>query len=211
MVKIFTDSAVYIVRGELMSSRPSIDLLTSPEEFFRDAVNEAFEKRKVETLPVVKNYVVGLLSKYILTERLSRDTLAEMYLRANSSEKTIRIELLQQLGDTSLYISGFFGDSLQRKIVDIDYYIEMGEVAYSSLSSVVERDASARVFGEMSQKFVAMVDVLSYISQKSSADTNMNLLRLYEKYLKTGSDLAKDQILNKGLSLPSAVIKKTKQ
>lgn len=194
-----------------MSSRPSIDLLTSPEEFFRDAVNEAFEKRKVETLPVVKNYVVGLLSKYILTERLSRDTLAEMYLRANSSEKTIRIELLQQLGDTSLYISGFFGDSLQRKIVDIDYYIEMGEVAYSSLSSVVERDASARVFGEMSQKFVAMVDVLSYISQKSSADTNMNLLRLYEKYLKTGSDLAKDQILNKGLSLPSAVIKKTKQ
>lgn len=194
-----------------MSSRPSIDLLTSPEEFFRDAVNEAFEKRKVETLPVVKNYVVGLLSKYILTERLSRDTLAEMYLRANSSEKTIRIELLQQLGDTSLYISGFFGDSLQRKIVDIDYYIEMGEVAYSSLSSVIERDASARVFGEMSQKFVAMVDVLNYISQKSSADTNTNLLRLYEKYLKTGSDLAKDQILNKGLSLPSAVNKKTKQ
>ncbi len=194
-----------------MSSRPSIDLLTSPEEFFRDAVNEAFEKRKVETLPVVKNYVVGLLNKYMLTERLSRDTLAEMYLRANSSEKTIRIELLQQLGDTSLYISGFFGDSLQRKIVDIDYYIEMGEVAYSSLSSTLAEDLNARVFSEMSQKFVAMVDVLTYISQKSSADTNLNLLRLYEKYLKTGSDLAKDEIINKGLALPAAVNKKTKQ
>lgn len=194
-----------------MSLRPShIDLLTSPEEFFRDAVNEAFEKRRVETMPVVKNYVVGLLSKYILTERMSRDTLAEMYLRANSSEKTKRIELLQQLGDTSLYISGFFGDSLQRKIVDIDYYIEMGEVAYFSLSSTLQRDTSV-VFSEMSQKFVAMVDVLSYISQKSSADTNSNLLRLYEKYMKTGSDLAKDQILNKGLALPAAVNKKTKQ
>lgn len=195
-----------------MISRPShIDLLTSPEEFFRDAVNEAFEKRRVDTIPVVKNYVVGLLSKYILTERLSRDTLAEMYLRANSSEKTTRIELLQQLGDTSLYISGFFGDSLQRKIVDIDYYIEMGEVAYSSLSSTLHTDTSAKVFSEMSQKFVAMVDVLSYISQKSSADTNSNLLRLYEKYMKTGSDLAKDQILNKGLALPAALNKKTKQ
>jgi hypothetical protein len=190
-----------------MRLRPShIDLLTSPEEFFRDAVNEAFEKRRVETIPVVKNYVVGLLNKYILTERLSRETLAEMYLRANSSEKAIRVELLQQLGDHSLYISGFFGDSLQRKIVDIDYYIEMGESAYATLAF----DTSAQVFGEMSQKFVAMVDVLSYISQKSSADTNLNLLRLYEKYLRTGSDLAKDQILDKGLALPAAV-KKTKQ
>lgn len=195
-----------------MTSRPSnIDLLTSPEEFFRDAVNEAFEKRRVDTIPVVKNYVIGLLSKYILTESMSRDTLAEMYLRANGTEKTKRVELLQRLGDTSLYISGFFGDSLQRKIVDIDYYIEMGEVAYSSLSSTLQADTSAKIFSEMSQKFVAMVDVLSYISQKSSADTNSNLLRLYEKYVKTGSDLAKDQILNKGLALPAAVNKKTKQ
>ncbi|OQW52434.1 MAG: hypothetical protein A4S09_08760 [Proteobacteria bacterium SG_bin7] len=195
-----------------MSLRPSnIDLLTSPEEFFREAVDEAFEKRRVDTIPIVKNYVVGLLSRYILTERMSRDTLAEMYLRANNSEKTKRVELLQQLGDTSLYISGFFGDSLQRKVVDIDYYIEMGEVAYSSLSHTLQTDSSAKVFSEMSQKFVAMVDVLSYISQKSSADTNSNLLRLYEKYMKTGSDLAKDQILNKGLALPAAVNKKTKQ
>lgn len=188
----------------------AIDLLTSPEDFFRQEVTEALTKQKVETRPEVKNYLVGLLNQFVLTENLfvENSTLAELYLRAANSERTRRIELLRRLGDTSLYISGFFGASLERKVVDIDYYKDMGEAAYSNLSICIEEDKSSRVFLEISKKFTPLVDVLTYISEKTSGDSPTNLLRLYEKYIKTGSGLAKDQILERGLTLPLSSDKK---
>ena len=33
---------------------------------------------------------------------------------------------LKQIGDVSLFISGFFSDSLRRKLVDVDYYVSIG-------------------------------------------------------------------------------------
>ena len=41
---------------------------------------------------------------------------------------------LRQVGDHSLFISGFFADSLNRSLVDVDYYIQLGECAYGSLA-----------------------------------------------------------------------------
>ena len=37
---------------------------------------------------------------------------------------------LKQIGDVSLFVSGFFSDSLRRKLVDVDYYVSIGGVAY---------------------------------------------------------------------------------
>ena len=63
---------------------------------------------------------------------------------AQNSEPIVRFELLKKLGDRSLYISGFFADSLQRKVVDVDYYAEMGGVAYGALAdSAVEEVSSS--------------------------------------------------------------------
>ncbi len=204
-----------------MSGKVEIDFLTSSQDFFREAIDNALTTRHIVTNPPVKNYLVDLLNRYVFTENLfsetdvnskkTTETLAEMYLKAASAERKTRIELLQKLGDTSLYISGFFGESLQRKIVDIDYYIEMGGTAYSTLSQCFSENSKAQMFEEISRKFIVFVDVLSFISNKSQADNNVNLLRIYEKYLRTGSDLAKDQILQKGLTLPDLNAKNSKQ
>ena len=55
--------------------------------------------------------------------------------RAAASEQRAR---LRNLGDFSLFMSGFFPDSFRRRVVDVDYYVSMGEYAYGSLS---RRDA----------------------------------------------------------------------
>ncbi|MCB0371185.1 MAG: hypothetical protein KDD50_09945 [Bdellovibrionales bacterium] len=182
------------------------ELLISSNEFFVETVNEAIEKRKVKTLPQAKLYLANLMNYFMVSENLygesNSETLAEQFLTAINAERSIQVELLKKLGDTSLYISGFFGDSLKRKIVDLDYYIDMGGNAYGSLAGVETVSERALLWEEFSNKFVEFVDVLTYISQKSLVQTNKDLLRLYDRYLSTGSRLAKEELIEKGLLHP---------
>lgn len=188
-------------------------LFISPDEYFHQVVEEAMVSRNMDTFPLARTYLVSLLKNYIHTENLfdtenesgkkTRETLAEMFLKAQNSTQTVRIELLKKLGDVSLYVSGFFGDSFQRKIIDIDYYIDMGGVAYASLAQEIKEDTSRKVFTEYSSRFLDFVDLLDHISQKSQITNDENILRLYEKYLKTGSPRAKEILEEKGiLTLP---------
>jgi hypothetical protein len=149
---------------------------------------------------LAEHYLVQLLEHFVVTERLQNDTLAEMFLKAiNTTTSAVKVDLLKKLGDSSLYISGFFGDSLNRKPVDLDYYVEMGGNAYGTLAVHVKEDSFRQVYTELSSGFPQFVDVLTYISTKSLMQTNEDLLRLYDRYLRTGSDLAKEHLLEKGL------------
>jgi len=180
-------------------------ILVSTTEFFKEAVDDAFEQRKLDTFPLARHYIVKtetLFDQESENGKKSHQTLAEMFLTANTPEKApIRNDLLKKLGDTSLYVSGFFGDSLQRKLVDIDYYANMGELAYGSLSETVKEDHYKRVYEEFSLRFMNFVEILTLISQKMMVQSNENLLRLYENYLRTGSELAKDTLIEKGIHL----------
>jgi hypothetical protein len=187
----------------------SSSLVLSSRDYFDQIVSDAFERRKLKTLHFTKTYLVDLLESYISTEnffddrdtsgRRVRETLAETFLKAQSSDTLVKIELLKKLGDRSLYISGFFGDSLQRKLVDIDYYADMGCAAYSSLAECVREDTVARVYREFAQRFLQFVDVLTDISSQAHVFNEENIMRLYELYSKTGSEVARERLIEKGL------------
>jgi hypothetical protein len=184
-------------------------LLASPREFFVDRIDEALVRLKFDPLPSSKTYLADLLHHFIFSKNLfetdaatgksRRETLAELFLRAQNSPPPMRSDLLKRLGDHSLYISGFYGDSLNRKIVDIDYYVDMGGVAYGALSSAASNEEASAMFNDFSKRFVGFVDVLIYISQDTRVQSNEDLLRLYDRYLATGSRLAEEQLLEKGL------------
>lgn len=187
-----------------------IELCLSPEGFFEEQVREGLSQRKIKTYPVVEDYLVKLLHHYLDTRNLFEpeynesgerqpQTLAELYLMAQNAEPIVRLEMLRKLGDRSLYISGFFGDSLSRKLVDVDYYAQMGGAAYASLAHVTREDRLAKVFKTFSQQFLEFVDVLKYISHRSFVQTDQNILRLYERYLRTGSDLDREKLQEMGV------------
>jgi hypothetical protein len=71
-------------------------------------------------------------------------------------------------------------------LVDIDYYIQLGERAYGSLARRGD-DAFVDVFDELAEKFTAFVDVLGEVSEQTAVTSNADLLRLYEKWLRTDS------------------------
>lgn len=177
-------------------------LILDLKTFFNDLVSEALTQRKLNTLPLASKYLVDLLEFYTSSSNLdnNNDTLAEMYLKAVQEEShAIKNEKLKKLGDLSLYISGFFGDSLKRKVVDIDYYAEIGGRAYGHLSQEIQEHTFSKLYDEISTKFLEFVDVLTIVSQKSLIQSNEDLLRLYDRYVTTGSELARNQLLEKGL------------
>src|ERR1700740_3441311 len=139
----------------------------TPEQHFSEVIKEACKHRQIKTQPDVEIYLVQLLRFYLDSNNLHkyRDTFAELYLRAMNAENPEKKELMRVVADRALYLTGFFGDSLQRKIVDIDYYAEIGSAAYSNLHVWSREESLSRVYQTFSTRFMDFVEVLNYISE----------------------------------------------
>lgn len=186
-------------------------LLTTPRDYFSELVGQGFAKKHIQPPTIVQEYLVNLLEHYLDARNLfseevdevtglkKHSTLAETYLRAMDPSVPDRFDILKKLGDRTLYISGFFGDSLNRKLVDIDYYAGLGGAAYGNLAEIVSEDQISTVYRTFSRHFLDFVDVLTYISQKSFVQSDEGLLRLYDRYLKTGSEMARERLVEMGV------------
>lgn len=194
----------------------------TPEQHFSEVVQEACKNRQIKTPPAVEMYLVQLLGHYLDSRNLHKplqdqslekpfDTFAEMYLTAINSENPKNKELMRIVADRSLYLTGFFADSLQRKTVDIDYYIEIGSAAYSNLHSWSREDSLSDVYMTFSKRFGDFVEVLNYISEKSLVQANQDVLRLYDRYMRTGSELAREKLNELGVvTVPKEQLKVNK-
>lgn len=185
--------------------RPLLDP-QSPAGYFRDRLESAMARQHVTAGDLTSRYLVNLLCQFVradAVEGLGRDAepLAFRLARALDQEGARKRAELQSLGDCSLFISGYFADSFPRRTVDVDYYVSMGEYAYGSLSRA-DRDAHV-VFGELSRRFVVFMDVLADISEQTGASSGVDVLRLYKKWLKTGSLRDARRLLARGI-LPHA-------
>jgi hypothetical protein len=154
-------------------------------------------------------YIVNLLTTFVhrdngLCGRADEEPLALQLARAMTSEGSVRREALRSVGDLSLFVAGFFSDSLNRKLVDIDYYVMLGGRAYESLSRL-EREALAPAFAELAGSFLSFVDVLNDVSEQCTVTTNADVLRLYEKWLRTGSRRHGQRLVERGI-VPNASI-----
>jgi hypothetical protein len=181
----------------------------SAVEYFKQLVDEALAHQRVAAQELTAFYVVQLLAGY-LQQREGEDSdepLALKLARALEAGGFQQRTTLRQIGDTSLFVSGFFSDSLRRKLVDVEYYVSIGGYAYNALSRQ-ETDALSPVFAELADKFAGFVDVLSEVSERSACSSNSDLLRLYERWLKTGSSRSGQLLIERGV-VPNASIKTT--
>ena len=182
----------------------------SAVEYFKDLVDRALTHQGVATQELTSYYVVQLLAGFLQQpENLDDGPLSVRLAQALESGGMRQRASLKQIGDLSLFIAGFFSESLNRKMVDVDYYATIGGRAYHALSRV-ETDTFSPVFAELGSKFVDFVDVLSEVSERTSCATNVDLLRLYEKWVKTGSRRSGQLLVERGV-VPNASIKATLQ
>lgn len=174
----------------------------TPVEFFKEQVEAAMVRQHVQTSEWTAYYLVQLLAGYVSAGRqagfAADEPLGIRLARSLQAEGPQQREGLREVGDASLFVAGFFADSLNRRLVDIDYYVALGGFAYSRLAAA-DADAFSDVFGEMAEKFVPLVDVLSDISERAALSTNRDLLRLYERWLRTGSPRKGTLLIQQGI------------
>jgi hypothetical protein len=182
----------------------------SAVEYFKELVDRALTHQGLAAQELTSFYVVQLLASFLQTpDNYDEGPLSLRLMRALESGGMRQRASLKQIGDLSLFIAGFFSESLNRKLVDVDYYASIGGRAYHALSRV-ETDTFSPVFAELGSKFVDFVDVLSEVSERTSCATNVDLLRLYEKWVKTGSRRSGQLLVERGV-VPNASIKPTLQ
>jgi hypothetical protein len=178
----------------------------SPVEYFRELVESTMQRQHLSARQLTSFYLVNLLAGFVHFDRLPAagddEPLGVRFVKALQEAGVRQRDELRQVGDLSLFVSGFFADSLTRSIVDIDYYIQLGENAYGSLARHGD-GTFGDVFDELSEKFPAFVDVLGEVSERSALTSNADLLRLYEKWLRTKSRRSGDLLASRGI-VPNA-------
>jgi hypothetical protein len=177
----------------------------SPTEYFKELVDIAMQHQRLAARELTSFYLVNLLTGFVhLDASQEREPLGIRFVKALQAGGAIQRDGLRQVGDRSLFISGFFSDSLNRRLVDVDYYIALGERAYGSLARQSD-DTLADVFDELAEKFSGFVDVLGEVSERTALSSNKDLLRLYEKWLRTRSPRSGDLLVERGI-VPNASV-----
>ncbi|MCP4449563.1 MAG: hypothetical protein GY811_30155 [Myxococcales bacterium] len=173
---------------------------TSVEGFFHEILTEALGQSGLHVSSGTEYYLVGLLGEFA-SARISDEPMA---LRlATTEDAGERALALKEIGDTSLYVSGFFAESIRRQLVDVDYYIGMGGAAYRELSHRMCGSHVAEVYAELSGRFPAFVDVLARIrSQVSFAGDDV--LSLYQEWMRTKSDWIESKLADMGVLVTPA-------
>lgn len=194
----------------------------SVQGFFREIVEGAIKSQGIEASEGTTSYVVSLLADYARpqanAESLDRPLTFLLDEALHTPKTSERFERLRTLGDGVLYTTGFFGDHFEAKGVDQKYVVGIGVTAYNAAASLLGPQplstkataaggkptaAPLDVFGELAAKFDRWVQILSEVADstigKAKGDDSRGLLRLYERWLKTGSSRLAEELTHHGL------------
>ncbi len=187
--------------------------------FFSERLQNAMERQQVSAQAKSQEYLVELLVRFMQSDRffvklgegkLENNVLAYMYNDFLQGDLETKRMSLQRLGDICLFVSGFFPNSLSRKVVDVDYYQGMGGTAYLQLSHLQWTELAQTLYRELAEKFKPFCNVLGEVSERSGISNNSDLLRLYERWLLTGSEHLKTLLSEHGIHSPVFFDIKTK-
>jgi hypothetical protein len=177
----------------------------TPVEYFQQLVGDALARRNLRASNLTEYYLVNLLCQQVSAPGPAADEADEPLavrlgraLACGGQEQRAR---LRRLADFTLFIAGYFPDSLNRKVVDVDYYQSIGEYAYGSLSQA-SAGTFAETYGELAARFTAFTDVLGDVSERALPGRPLDLLRAYETWLRTGSRRRAQQLMDRGLVPP---------
>jgi hypothetical protein len=177
-----------------------VTLAASVDEFFHEVVTDALSAVDLDASEPAGWYLVGLLGEFT-TVRLTDEPLG-MKLAGAGGPPDQRVRTLKEVGDTSLYVAGFFAESLTRSLIDIDYYVGLGQNAYSQLARSLGKRSVGEVYEELAAKFPQFVDVLATVRKRvniAELNATSDVGRLYDIWLRTRDEWVEKKLKQAGL------------
>ncbi len=187
------------------------ELTIKPEEFFREKVITAIGKQNVKISQDAEFYLVRVLCDFInpsTIETANGETnvfdvpLTLLLKEALESPLAKQAKIYKALGDTSLYISGYFQDFFNAKAFDMNYYIDLGANAYENMSNLHrERPEQFDLFIELAKNFRTLVDVVAEVSDTLAPQRASSLLNIYDRWTRNQSDRLRKKLESSGFVL----------
>jgi hypothetical protein len=173
---------------------------------FHDLVRSAMATQRVAPSQTTEFYLVQLLESFARAGHtdLFDPPLGIDYLEALRLPTRQRQGRLRRVGDTALFVSGVFSDSLERCLVGPRYYATLGRSAYAHLFRDAGQPALAQPFEELAGRLPQFVRVLAEISDRAIfRGRREDTVRLYRRWLHTRGAREAEQLARRGL-IPAA-------
>ena len=185
-----------------------VSIVKRPEAFFSGLLEAAIKNQKLNISDTAKVYLIDLLSKNAISSELigknekfpyADKPISVVFQQSLIEPINQRREMLKYVGDYSLYIGGYFNESLNRKIIDVGYYTCIGGQAFGNLSRIATSSQVGSLYNEMFIKFSSLMDILIEVSFDTFMTKATDVLRLYDRWIQTGSTVLERKLIEKGI------------
>jgi len=181
-----------------------IEMHADVRGYFRERLVAAMARKRIVTSESTECYLVNLLAKLAITpddEPLGRP-FAELLAKALDASGHEKLSRLRELGDSALYVCGFFGDHLEHRGIARSYVVAMGGRAYltaRSIAPLARAGELSPIFEELAERFEMFAYVLDDVRESTAMRTPQDIIRLYERWRRTGSSLLAERLEQEGV------------
>lgn len=176
--------------------RQLLEIYKKGDLYFKELLDKAIKNQRLDISEEAAFYLLGILLMGMNKHPVGEKTIAEQFIKAASNSEA------KLVGDTSLIIAGIWWQSLFRKLVDVDYYINIGSRSYQKASESSPENLN-ELFEELSQNFCNLVNVLAEATRCISESnlSNANILRMYEVWLRTHNAFLEQKLRSLGIDV----------
>lgn len=189
------------------NSRPK-DIITVPslQTYFFDVLTDLNKKALCPIPQEIIYYSSDVLNKFALSQayydsregKVREKILGTKLLEATQVGREEQKKIYKDVGDTALFLCGYFAESTQKKLVDANYYSQLGRSAYQNLNGVVPKFFDIPCFYSMlSTSFGPMVDLISKVASIDRFGQE-NYLG-FRKILTSGEEMTPEEYLSAGV------------
>lgn len=169
----------------------------SVDEYFHEVIIKALDRTCTEVTEGAECYLVTLLGEFTRA-RLPDEPLSLKLARAQD-DPAERVKTLKEVGDTTLYMAGFFAEALERGVMDAAFYQNLGEAAYRELASRLQGSSTiGEIYHELAAKFPRFVDVLVEVRKQVDMASG-DVVKLYRQWLATRSEWVERRLRTMGV------------
>lgn len=168
-----------------MSNSKEILDVTSLQTYFFSHLSDLNRKSKCPvpeeliyySSSVLENY--GLSSNFFEFEngKVQTKVLGLKLLEAQLKDRIEQKRIYKDVADTSLILCGYFSNSVNKKLLDIQYYSNLGQMAYEQLNYLSpELFDIPKFFKAMSSSFDKVTTLISVIAKSNEIEPFNHLI-----------------------------------
>jgi len=171
----------------MQASDPSkkIILQTNLQGFFFEGLNALNKKSLCPVPESAIFYSSDVLDKFALSQdffevtegKVREKILGMKLLEASHLTREEQKRVYKDVADMALMVCGYFAESRQKKIVDAQYYAQIGKMAYTQLNSISPSFLDIPSFYHMfATCFESMTTLMSIMASQGKAGNEANLI-----------------------------------